>query len=127
MSNYKTLKEMGINNPQEIVRYTCHIHNNVDHLRIIYERKPGSLLPVTRRYQFGRASKMVVTDGGTNQYETIHEISPFLQRAMQELDQIIAEKKKPENTKQQILEEITRLEDDLQAQVRSLKELVEKL
>lgn len=127
MSDFPTLKEMGINNPHEIMRYTCHIHNNVDHLRIIYERKPGSFLPVTRRYQFGRSSKMVVADGGTNQYDTVYEISPILQKALKELDQVIAQNNSPQNQKQHIMEELSRLESDLQSQLQSLKSLVEKL
>lgn len=127
MSDFPTLKEMGINNPHEIMRYTCHIHNNVDHLRIIYERKPGSFLPVTRRYQFGRSSKMVVADGGTNQYDTIYEISPILQKALKELDMVIEQNNNPKNNKQHILEEINQLESDFQSQIQSLKTLVEKL
>lgn len=127
MSNYPTLTEMGIQNPDQIVRYSTHLHNNVDHLRIIYKRKSGSLLPVTRRYQFGRASKMVATDSGTNTYETVYEISPFLLKAFDELDQIINKQHDDACTKQLIEEEIQRIESEMNAHINHLKDLVKRL
>ena len=78
MADYPALTQMGISNPSQISRYSLQHINNVDILRIVYKRQKGSLLPVSKKFKFGRAEKMVVTDGGRNQTETVHEISPFL-------------------------------------------------
>ncbi len=83
MAEFPNLSEMGINNPGEIEHYSLSTTNNVDHLRIIYKRKKGSLLPTSKRFEFGRASRTVMTDSGTQATESVHDISPFLHKALQ--------------------------------------------
>ncbi|MGB0865932.1 MAG: DUF3461 family protein [Granulosicoccaceae bacterium] len=127
MSEYKTLDEMGIKNPDQIVRYNAYNHNNIDFLRITYKRQAGSILPKSRRYQFGRASKMVVTDGGTNQRETVFEVSPVFQRALSELDQLLDKAKKTDVTKEHLIEELDRLERDFHASQAALRAMIKQL
>jgi hypothetical protein len=62
MSNFPTLTEMGINNPGEIERYSHSTTDHVDVLRVIYRRKKGSLLPTSKRFEFGRSSKTVMAE-----------------------------------------------------------------
>ncbi len=62
MPTYPTLTEMGINNPGEIERFSLNTVNNTDILRIVYKRKKGSLLPASKRFRFGRATKTIITD-----------------------------------------------------------------
>lgn len=127
MSDYKTLDEMGIKNPAQIVRYNAYNHNNIDFLRITYKRQPGSLLPKSRRYQFGRAAKMVVTDGGTNQRETVYEVSPVFQRALNELDRLLDKHKHADVTKEHLIEELDRLERDFHASQAALRAMIKQL
>lgn len=127
MSEYKTLTEMGIKNPDQIVRYNVYNYNNTDFLRITYKRLSGSILPKSRRYQFGRASKMVVTDSGSNQHETIHEVSPVFQRALGELDILLDKSRETDITKDHILEELDRLERDFHASQAALRAMIKKL
>ena len=49
MSNYPRLSEMGIQNPEQIEKFAIYTVGHTDILRVIYNRKKGSLLPVSRR------------------------------------------------------------------------------
>jgi len=127
MSEYATLKEMGIKNPGDIVRYNAYDHNNIDFLRVTYKRQSGSILPKSRRYQFGRASKMIVADGGTNTKETVHIVSPVFQRALRELDQLLEKNRDTKITKEHLIEELDRLERDFQSSQAALRSMIKQL
>jgi hypothetical protein len=107
MKKYPTLTEMGINNPEQIVRFSLTTSDKRDYLRIIYKRKKGSLLPGSKRFEFGRASKTVVTDSGSRKTQVVYEISPFVQKAVGELEDIV-------NNKKNTLEHVAIVKDELQ-------------
>lgn len=88
---YPALSEMGITRFHEISRYSLRPDgSNRDILRVHYKRAKGSFLAQSRKYQFGRSSKMVIADGGTARMEQTWEISPFLLKAVSELDSLVA-------------------------------------
>lgn len=113
-----TLSEMGIKRVHEISHYSLRQDGaERDILRIIYKRAKGSLLPYSRKYKFGRALKTVITDGGTSTMEQSYEISPFLLKAISELDSLVADNKaelaKPGNNadlKSDLLQELDKLD-----------------
>ena len=123
---YPALTEMGITNPEEIERYSLQTVNNIDILRIIYKRKKGTFRASSKKYRFGRAQKMVVSDGGKNKTELVHEISPFVIKATDELRQIVKGKHSREDQIALIMEEITRLEEETHSRLAYLKTLVSK-
>ncbi len=127
MSNFPTLTEMGINNPGEIERYSHSTTNNVDVLRVIYRRKKGSLLPTSKRFEFGRASKTVVADSGTQTTETLHNISPFLHKAVQELDQLIKARKSNIEHAKLVKEEMQRLHQELSSRMSYIESLIDEM
>ena len=87
-----TLREMGINNPDQIVRYqTRQKTPRRDVLKITYKRKHGSILPVRRVYEFGRAVRTSVVDSGAPLYKETYEVSPIYQSAIAELDALLNE------------------------------------
>lgn len=89
------LQDMGINNAHEISGYTLRPEGSQrDVLKIKYKRAKGSFLPQSRTYKFGRSLKTVVADGGTARMEHTYEISPFLLKAVAELDSLVSENKK---------------------------------
>ena len=55
MSKYRRLSEMGINNPHEIEKFAIYTVGHTDVLQITYDRKKGSLLPVSRVANSDRA------------------------------------------------------------------------
>ena len=124
---YPTLTEMGINNPGEIERFSLNTINNTDILRIVYKRKKGSLLPASKRFRFGRASRSVIADSGTRKTEIIHEISPFVQKAVAELEQLLAAKKKGKVQASLVKEELKRLHEDVASRTKYIESLLDEM
>ena len=127
MSKYKTLTEMGINNPGEVERYSLNTTNNIDVLRIIYKRKKGSFLPTSKRFEFGRSEKIIVSDSGSGRTENLHVISPFLQKAMNELDSIIITKKSTIEHAKLVKQELQRLHQDMTSRLVYIESLIDEM
>jgi len=88
--SFPALNEMGVNNPHQIVGYSLRSDGaDKDVLKLKYKREKGSFLPQTRTYKFGRSLRMVIADGGTSRMEHTYEISPFLLKAVAELDRLV--------------------------------------
>ncbi len=131
MPEYKTLGEMKIRNPLQIERYSVqtieHPDEHVDVLRIVYKRKKGSFLPESKRFRFPRIKKTAMEDSGRRKIDIRWEVSPFLQKAISELDQILTtELSKKENIKV-ILDEMRRLEEDAAHRIDYIRSLVEEI
>ncbi len=117
---YPALSEMGIIRPQEISHYSLRQDGaDKDVLRIIYNRAKGSLLPYSRKYKFGRSQKTVVADGGSSRMAHTYEISPFLLKAVAELDKLV-EINKHDPSKSSTED----LKSDLVAEINELKQLI---
>lgn len=128
MSQYSTLSSMGVQNPMQIIGYTLtQPRPDRDILRIRYERPKGSFLPVVRSYTFGRSQRTQVSNGALSQTELVYEVSPVLSKAILELDSIVQAKQDRSELKSQILSEIERLQEDFNAELNSLKQLVGRL
>ena len=127
MKDYPTLTEMGVSNPHQIERYSLSTSNKIDHLRIIYRRKKGSFLPASKRFEFGRSSKTVVIDSGTRKTDIVHEISPFLQRAITELEDIIDNKKTIIESVAIVKDELQRLQQEMTSRLAYIESLVDDM
>ncbi len=131
MTKYQTLGEMKILNPLEIARYSVqtveHDDVHIDVLRIVYKRKKGSFLPESKRFRFPRIKKTSLEDGGRRKIDMRWEVSPFLQKAISELDQILSEDlSKKENIKI-ITDEMRRLEEDAKIRIDYIRSLIESI
>jgi len=120
VTHYAALSEMGIIRFHEIASYSLRQDGaDKDVLRVVYKRAKGSLLPHTRKYKFGRSMKTVIADGGTSRMEHTYEISPFLLKAVAELDELVADNQhepvKPDNSD---------LKADLLSEINELKQLI---
>lgn len=114
-----TLTAMGINNPSEITRYALSQPNAlVDELTIYYKRQKGSLLPVRRTYEFGRALRSAVADSGTGRIASVGDISPRLLEAIAELDMLLARRESREGRKDAILEQLKGLRKAIAAKTQ---------
>lgn len=127
MKNYPTLTEMGINNPEQIERFSLSTSNNTDHLRIIYRRKKGSLLPGSKRFEFGRASKTIVTDSGSRKTQVVYEISPFVQKAVEELEHIVNDKKTHLEHAAIVKDELQRLHQEMTSRLSYIETLIDDI
>ena len=126
MASYPALTEMGISNPQDIERYSLQTNNNVDVLRIVYKRKKGELLHSSKKFRFGRAQKMVVTDAGQNKTAVVHEISPFVIKVTDELRGLVKTKHSRDEQMAIINEELNRLTEETNTRIAYIKALVAK-
>ena len=128
MSDYPTLQEMGIARFNEISHYVLRQEGpERDVLKIYYQREKGSFLPHSRKYKFGRATNTMRTGGGTSGAEEVHEVSPFLQKAVAELDSLVASHDANIDSKAKLLAEIAHLESVVQIKCAELKKQVEQL
>ncbi len=127
MSKFPALNAMGIQNPNEIARYALFMVNNMDILRIVYDRKKGSILPVSKNFRFPRLKKSTMVDSGTRQTEVIFESSAEFRNALSELDQLMDARDSSENLSKLIEEEIQALEVDVASRIDYIKSLVDKI
>ena len=110
---------MGINNPSEITRYTLsQLNAFTDELTVYYKRQKGSLLPVRRAYEFGRAMRSALADSGTGRVATVGDVSPKLLEAVAELDRLIARKDSFEDRKGAVLGKLSDLRQVLTARAK---------
>ena len=126
MSKYPVLNEMGVQNPGEIARYELYMVDHTDILRIVYDRKKGSILPVSRRYKFPQIKKSTMVDSGSRQTEVLYESSQEFRNAVSELDKLLDTKKDKKASDAAILEEIEHLEQDVAHRIAYLKSLLDK-
>ncbi len=127
MSQYEALSEMGIQNPEEISKYTLRQEGHGDALKIYYKRKKGSFLPSSRKYKFGRSVKTVIADGGRQEFEDVYQISPFLLKAVAELDSIVKQRQEAVDHKQDLLDEIDHLERVVVSKITELRQKLNEL
>ena len=127
MSDYPKLTEMGVQHPDEIEKFAVYTVGHTDVLRIIYDRKKGSLLPVSRRYKFPQVKKPVMVDSGTRQTETLFESTPAFREALHELEQLKLAREQGQDLAAMIREEFKLLEEDIALRSQYLKTLLEKL
>ena len=127
MSAYPALEAMGIRNPKQISRYAIYDADGSDILRITYERKKGSILPVTKKFKFPQLQKSTLVDSGTRQTEVLLESSAEFRNAVAELDGLMDLRDSKEDIKRIIAEEIRTLEEEVAAHTDYIKSLVDRL
>jgi len=127
MNNYPKLTEMGVQHPDEIEKFAVYTVGHTDVLRIIYDRKKGSLLPVSWRYKFPQVKKSVIVDSGTRQTETLFESTPAFRAALHELEQLKLAREQGQDLAAMIREEFQYLEEDIALRSQYIKKLLDKL
>ncbi len=126
MASYPALTEMGVSNPEDIERYSLQTNNNIDVLRIVYKRKKGEILHSSKKFRFGRAQKMVITDAGQNKTAVVHEISPFVIKVTDELRKLVNTKLTRQEQMEVVKEELNRLAEETNTRIAYINTLVAK-
>lgn len=127
MSNYPTLTEMDISRTEEIRHYTLHQEGKGDVLKIFYKRKKGSFLPERKTFRFGRAPRMITTGEPNNPTRDIHEISPFLLKAVAELDNLLKVHDSVIDKKQHIIDRMAQIEQEIKSSHDEIRSLLNEL
>jgi hypothetical protein len=113
---------MGVESPKQIDKYYITHINQIDVLRIVYERPDGSFLPSSRSYKFPR----VQTEKSSSDTGALRT-HPMLKEALAELKTIMAAKSTKQDIIAEILSEIELLEEDIAIRSECLKVLVAKV
>jgi len=126
MPEYKTLREMKVKRPDQIDRYSVQSVDNTDVLRIVYKRKKGSFLPESKRFRFPRIKKTAMEDSGRRKIDIRWEVSPFLQKAVSELDHILDAEISEKRRRAIILDELRLLQEDAAHRIDYIRSLIEE-
>ncbi|HIO93002.1 MAG TPA: DUF3461 family protein [Leucothrix mucor] len=128
MSDFPTLLEMDINRFDEITHYSLRPNGKAgDILKIYYKRKKGSVLPERKTFKFGRSAKMIADKNAQNGSVEIFEISPFLLKAMSELDGIVGKRHKEKDLTELLLKRVDQIEKDIKASTDELRSIIKSL
>jgi len=120
------LTEMGVDNPDHIARYTIYTVHETDMLRIIYSRKKGSLLPVSKTFKLPRVKKSVLVDSGTRETQVVFERNPALGNAVAEIDALLSDREDKDQLNQVLADEVLQLEAEMTSRIDYIKSLIEK-
>lgn len=127
MSKYPKLTEMGIQHPDQIAKFAVFTVGNTDILRIVYNRKKGSMLPISRRYNFPQVKESVLVDSGTRRTEVLYQSTPAFREALHELEQLKLEKDQGLDLKAMIKEEVRLLKEDTALRTEYINSLIDQL
>ena len=117
---------MGVLHPEQITHYSVSSINYVDYLRIVYDRPKGSLLPVSRTYHFPRVQKSAGSvEAG--QPEVVMQRDPSFVAVLEELRDIVKSRTEKLDTTETMLDELKRLENDVNAHVENMRMLIERI
>ncbi len=123
MSDYPQLTEMGIQHPEQIQTYMVNSIARVDVLRVVYQRKEGSLLPASRSYEFPRVQRTVKNAKGGD--DVVLETAPPLRAAISELKALLETRKEKPIVAATLLEEIKSLEREIAWRIEHIKKTLE--
>lgn len=116
---YPALNKLGISRPQEVSSYSLTSQNHMDTLRVRYARQPGSVLPVSKRFQFPRRPVAGPQTEPGRPLETV--LSPALAEVLDELTALLENKETVIKQKTDILQEIEELENYMRSRFEELK------
>jgi hypothetical protein len=128
MSDFPTLTEMGICCPDEITHYVLsQSAKDKDSLKILYKRKKGSFLPERKTFKFGRSAKMVADKNTKSGSIEVFEISPFLQKAVTELDSLVNKHHDDTDLTKLLLKRVDRLEKEVIESTSEIRSIIKSL
>jgi len=124
---YPNLKSIGIENHDEIERYTIRQEANNDILKIYFQKAPRDFFGKSVKFKFKRQSKKVAGDHGTKDYISISEISGTLRHIVDELDTLSIQVRSEKDVKLQILDDLRHLETVVASKIKEIEFKLEKL
>ncbi|NRA56443.1 MAG: DUF3461 family protein [Gammaproteobacteria bacterium] len=124
---YPNLKSIGIENFDEIERYTIRQEENNDILKIYFQKAPRDFFGKSVKFKFKRQSKKVAGDHGTRNYIDISEISGTLRHIVDELDTLSIQVRTEKDVKLQILDDLRHLENVVASKIKEIEYKLEKL
>jgi hypothetical protein len=126
-NKFETLTAMGVEDVQDIERYSTRIEGDVDILKLYSHRHQGEWFAKSKKFKFKRLHKNVKVNDGLVPYRATTESSPYYLRAIAELDQLVAQEKSSLDRKELLLEELDHLEKVVARKIDDLKRQIGEL
>lgn len=123
---YDNLKSLGINQPEDIDRYTLRQEANNDILKIYFRKDKGEFFAKSVKFKYPRQRKTVVSDSNQG-YKEIHEINPNLRYVIDELDQLCQHEQADVDLKRKILDDLRHLESVVSNKIAEIEADLDKL
>ena len=124
---YPTLYELGVTKPMQIDDYYVTNINQVEVLRIVYDRPKDSFLTSSKTYKFPRVPVGEGTKVPGDTSGSVLRTHPKLVAALEELNKLMEAKSRKEDIAARILSEIALLEEDIAMRTECLKMLAGKI
>ncbi len=122
------LTGLGIQEPNQIERYSLRQEAHKDVLKIYFLKQKGELFAKSVKFKYPRQVKNVLVDGGSNRYKEITEINRNLTLVIDELNKITKPTKIADvDVKQKILSDLRHLEKVVSSKIAEIEADLEKL
>jgi len=123
---YDNLKSLGINEPEDIDRYSLRQEANNDILKIYFRKDKGEFFAKSVKFKYPRQRKTVAGSVGQS-YKEIHEINPNLRYVIDELDQLCKRDQVEVDLKRKILDDLRHLESVVTHKIAEIESDLNKL
>ncbi|ANS84650.1 UPF0325 protein [Vibrio scophthalmi] len=125
---FANLIGLGIQDPQQIERYSLRQEAHKDVLKIYFRKQKGELFAKSVKFKYPRQIKNVLVDSGSHKYREVTEINRNLTLVIDELNKITKPIKLAEaDVKQKILSDLRHLEKVVSSKIAEIEADLEKL
>jgi hypothetical protein len=124
---YQQLKNIGVEHPEKIERYSLRQEASYDTLKIYFSKPKGDLFARSMKFKYPRQRKNVVVDSGTGRSKEVTEINRSLSLVIDELDQIVQHEHTEQDVKQKVLTDLRHLEKVVASKIAEIEAELEKL
>lgn len=125
---YPHLNEIGIRNPENILRYSIRTEGEKDVLKVYFRKQSGMLMGRSSKFKFQRQMRTV--SGGqvhTQSFTELSEINPVLHKIIRELDSLSLQSSSEKELKQQVLSDLKHLQSVVDNKIKEIESKLERL
>ncbi|KKA45518.1 MULTISPECIES: DUF3461 family protein [Salinivibrio] len=124
---YQQLKNIGIEHPEKIERYSLRQEASYDTLKVYFSKQKGDLFARSMKFKYPRQRKNVVVDSGTGRSREVTEINRSLSLVIDELDRIVQHEHTEQDVKQKVLTDLRHLEKVVASKIAEIEAELDKL
>lgn len=124
---YDNLKNLGIQHPEDIDRYTLRQEANNDILKIYFRKDKGEFFAKSVKFKYPRQRKTISDTQSGQGFKEVNEINTNLRYVIEELDQICQQDQVEVDLKHKILDDLRHLEYVVANKIAEIEADLEKL
>ncbi|EJD6334068.1 DUF3461 family protein [Proteus mirabilis] len=124
---YDNLKNLGIQHPEDIDRYTLRQEANNDILKIYFRKDKGEFFAKSVKFKYPHQRKTISDTQSGQGFKEVNEINTNLRYVIEELDQICQQDQVEVDLKHKILDDLRHLEHVVANKIAEIEADLEKL